>query len=239
MAQARSTLGGLQCFLGLDRAFTVYAVDRRGRGASGDAPNYDVEREIEDVTSVIDAINQPVDILGHSFGGICALEAARRSPRVRGLILYEPPIASGAQDLYPTRVVTEIETLLGAGDREAVVGLFLREVAGLSSQEVEMLRLAPTWSARVAAAHTILREMHAATSYKFVRGEFSSFRIPTLLLLGSESSSVFRTAIELLKRSLPKAQVAEMAGQKHVAMNTAPELFVQQVTRFLLQSSGE
>ena len=57
-----------------------------------------------------------------------------------------------------------------------------------------------------------------------------------MLLLGSESSSVFRTAIELLKRSLPKAQVAEMAGQKHVAMNTAPELFVQQVTRFLLQS---
>ena len=149
---------------GLDRAFTVYAVDRRGRGASGDAPNYDLEREIENVTSVIDAINQPVDILGHSFGGICALEAARRSPRVRGLILYEPPIASGAQDLYPTRVVTEIETLLGAGDREAVVRLFLREVAGLSSQEVEMLRLAPTWSARVAAAHTILREMHAATS---------------------------------------------------------------------------
>src|SRR4029450_11134152 len=34
---------------------TVHALDRRGRGASGDAPDYDVAREFEDVAAVVDA----------------------------------------------------------------------------------------------------------------------------------------------------------------------------------------
>jgi pimeloyl-ACP methyl ester carboxylesterase len=33
----------------LSQHFTVYAMERRGRGASGDAPTYTIEREFEDV----------------------------------------------------------------------------------------------------------------------------------------------------------------------------------------------
>ncbi|HEU4397426.1 MAG TPA: alpha/beta fold hydrolase, partial [Actinomycetota bacterium] len=35
---------------------TVYALDRRGRGTSGDAPDYGVAREFEDVAAVVDAV---------------------------------------------------------------------------------------------------------------------------------------------------------------------------------------
>lgn len=50
----------------LEERFTVYAVDRRGRGASGDAADYAIEREYEDVATVVDAIDEPVNLLGHS-----------------------------------------------------------------------------------------------------------------------------------------------------------------------------
>src|SRR5438270_592473 len=60
----------------LDELFTVHAVDRRGRGASGDDPDHAIEREFEDVAAVVDAIAEPVHLLGHSYGAICALEAA-------------------------------------------------------------------------------------------------------------------------------------------------------------------
>src|SRR5690242_14877768 len=59
--------------------FTVYAMDRRGRGASGDAPRYALEREFEDVAAAVDALPGPVHLYGHSFGGICAVEAAMRT----------------------------------------------------------------------------------------------------------------------------------------------------------------
>src|SRR5437667_5494724 len=63
----------------LEARFTVYAVDRRGRGGSGDAEDYSIEREFDDVAAVVDAIAEPVFLLGHSYGAVCALEASLRT----------------------------------------------------------------------------------------------------------------------------------------------------------------
>lgn len=40
----------------LDAHLTTYAVDRRGRGGSGDSPDYDGVREAEDVAAVVDVV---------------------------------------------------------------------------------------------------------------------------------------------------------------------------------------
>ena len=63
----------------LENFFTVYAVDRRGRGQSGDVGAYAIEREYEDVVAVVDSLPVPVNLLGHSFGAICSLEASLRT----------------------------------------------------------------------------------------------------------------------------------------------------------------
>jgi hypothetical protein len=47
----RSTVAGLAAVLAPD--FTVVTYDRRGRGDSGDSPDYAVEREVEDLAAVI------------------------------------------------------------------------------------------------------------------------------------------------------------------------------------------
>ena len=75
---------------GLQDCFTVVAMDRRGRGDSGDSAGYAIEREIEDVDAVIHALDAPVLLFGHSFGALCALGTAMHSNRLSGLILYEP-----------------------------------------------------------------------------------------------------------------------------------------------------
>src|SRR5687767_12504745 len=79
----------------LEARFTVHAMDRRGRGESGDAADYSLVREFEDVAAVVDAIGGPVNLLGHSYGALCSLEAALRTSNLRKLILYEPPIPLG------------------------------------------------------------------------------------------------------------------------------------------------
>ena len=60
----------------LEPYFTLYAMDRRGRGGSGDAPGYDLMREVEDVAAVVEAIGGPVFVLAHSYGAACSLEAS-------------------------------------------------------------------------------------------------------------------------------------------------------------------
>src|SRR5689334_10111110 len=58
----------------LARDFTVYAMDRRGRGQSGDTLPYAMQREFHDIAALVNAIPGAVDLLGHSYGALCALE---------------------------------------------------------------------------------------------------------------------------------------------------------------------
>jgi pimeloyl-ACP methyl ester carboxylesterase len=76
----------------LEERFTVFAIDRRGRGLSGNASGYALEREYEDVVAVVESAGDGVSVLGHSYGGICAVEAALLTERIRKLVLYEPPM---------------------------------------------------------------------------------------------------------------------------------------------------
>lgn len=56
--------------------FTVYTIDRRGRGKSGDDDDYTLEQEVEDVAAIVNSIDEPVVLLGHSYGALVSLEAA-------------------------------------------------------------------------------------------------------------------------------------------------------------------
>ena len=216
----------------LEARFAVHALDRRGRGGSGDAATYAVEREFADVAAVIDALGAPVNVLGHSYGALCALEAALLTRNVRRLVLYEPPLAV-AGPIYPAGVVERLEALLAAGDRDGVVATTMREVAGLPAATVDHLRTLPAWQARVAAAHTIPRELRATDAYRFDPARFRGMDTPTLLLLGGESPAVFGAAAHVVAAALPDVRLVVLPGQGHAAMDTGTERFTTEVLRFL------
>jgi pimeloyl-ACP methyl ester carboxylesterase len=212
----------------LSARYTVYAMDRRGRGASGDGPEYSLAREAEDILAVIATAGDSVFLLGHSYGGICALEAAMRSSRVRKLVLYEPPIAAPPNDR-----IDDYEALLAAGRNEEMLNRFLRDNARLPDAEIEALRRLPTWSARVAAAPTIPRELRVVQAYEPDLGRLAALGIPTLLLVGSDSPRFQQEGSALLDRTIPDSRVVILRGQQHSAMMTAPELFTAAVAAFL------
>ncbi|HLL79189.1 MAG TPA: alpha/beta hydrolase [Ktedonobacteraceae bacterium] len=219
-----------------EQHFTVYALDRRGRGGSGDAEPYAIEQEFEDIVALVDSIEDPVFLLGHSYGALCSLEVVRRTAHLRKLVLYEPPIPTGIE-IYPPEVVTRIQALLDAGDREGAVTIFMQDIAHVPSHEMEILRSAPNWPARLAAAYTIPREMRGSNEYVFESARFSGLTIPTLLLLGGDSPAFFKAGIEAVHAALLDSRVVVMPGQQHTAMNTAPELFTREVLQFLTQES--
>src|SRR6266508_2492662 len=72
-------------------ALTAICYDRRGRGDSGDAAGYAVEREIEDLAALVEHAGGEAAVFGHSSGAILALEAARQGVAMRKLVVYEPP----------------------------------------------------------------------------------------------------------------------------------------------------
>ncbi|MBI5276294.1 MAG: alpha/beta hydrolase [Burkholderiales bacterium] len=221
----------------LQSRFTVYAMDRRGRGGSGDTPPYAMEREFEDVAAVVESIGAPVDLLGHSFGAICSIEAARRVRNLRRLVLYEPPMpvpgATSGPGVRASEDLQRLQDRLDASDREGVLEIFFRDMNGMPEAQFEAFRQLPEWRSRVAAAHTLPREVGAVQAYRFDASAFTALQVPVLLMLGGESPPYFGSAIDMIARALPQAQRVTLAGQRHVAMDTAPALFADSVLSFL------
>ncbi|MFO7525045.1 MAG: alpha/beta fold hydrolase, partial [Ignavibacteriaceae bacterium] len=56
----------LPIFPYFENHFTLYAMDRRGRGGSGDSPVYSIMKEAEDIAAVAESVEGPVFLLGHS-----------------------------------------------------------------------------------------------------------------------------------------------------------------------------
>jgi pimeloyl-ACP methyl ester carboxylesterase len=215
---------------------TVHAMDRRGRGASGDGPDYDLAREFEDVAAVVDAVaaasGSAVDLYGHSFGAACALGGAALTTKVRRLAVYEPPV-SPTLDAFPPGMVERLDALLAEGRQEAAAEAVFREALGMPDEEFSAFRAQPSWPARVAAAHTITRESRVELAGAFDPELAATITVPTLLLTGEQSPDFLKTDIATLSDVLPDARVLVLDGQQHVADVLAPEVFARHLLAFL------
>ena len=116
--------------------FTVFAMDRRGFGASPDRSDYSAEREFADVAAVVNAVaaqtRQRVVLFGHSWGASCALGAAPDLPSLRALVLYEPSLGLR----YPPGSIDRIEGRTAAGDYEGALIDMLTDIVGLTEDEI-------------------------------------------------------------------------------------------------------
>jgi pimeloyl-ACP methyl ester carboxylesterase len=156
----------------------------------------------------------------------------------RRLIIYEGVTLRGTDVVRPG-VVDELEAALQAGDVEGMLTAFLRELAGASPGEIELLRSQrDAWVVRLRNAPTIPRELKALERYTFAPESFRNLRTPTLLLVGGESPPHEMENARVVADALPDAQVVVLPGQQHLAMYTVPELFAREVVRFLEESEA-
>lgn len=223
----------------LDKHFTVIAMDRRGRGGSGDiAPGtpYALEREYEDVEAVVATAGEPVILFGHSYGGLSSLGAMRTLNRVSALVIYEAPVPTGP--LLPEELLERLEDAARRDDRDGIMKMFCEEVVRMRPSDIATLRASPAWPARLAAAHTIPREMLAVETFSLAATQAERIPVPTLLLHGGDSPDFFKSSMAKLAAAIPHAQTLALEGQQHVAMDTAPETLTAIVRDFWTEVSG-
>ena len=228
----------------LEPHVTAIAMDRRGCGASGDHPDYNVAREYEDVAAVVDAVadafDTPADVYGHSMGAFVAFHAAARTPGIRKLALYEGwPPTNPEVFAYPPGFGERLDTLLAEGNREALLEAYFRELLGMSAEDFRALRAQPSWEGRLASAHTIARSDRAFFSTRFDPEQAASISVPTLLITGGDSPEEFRGDIEWVAAALPDARTVVIEGQTHVGDVLAPEVFAGHLLAFVGTSADE
>jgi pimeloyl-ACP methyl ester carboxylesterase len=91
---AMSTADGYAAFAdALGENFTIHTIERRGRGLSGpQGDHYGIGKECEDVAALRDATGARY-LVGHSYGGLVALEAARNNAALTKIAVYEPGVS--------------------------------------------------------------------------------------------------------------------------------------------------
>lgn len=215
---------------------TTFAMDRRGRGASGDGPDYAIEREFEDVAAVVDAVaarsGQAASIWGHSYGADCAMGAAALTGNVARLVLYEPGLGYAGSDEV-TAALAEVETAIAAGDLEGALYTAMRGIIELTEDEIAVVRATPGWAARLAAVPRLPREVRAEIEWSYQAGQFDAVKARTLLLAGAESPPAQEEATQRAAAAIPDARVQTLDGHSHIAHRVDPAMVAAIVCEFV------
>jgi pimeloyl-ACP methyl ester carboxylesterase len=205
---------------------TVYAIDRRGRGESGLPEEHEFQRHAEDVRAVIDAAGGEVDLLGHSYGAHCALEAALMAPeRVKHLVLYEPPT--------PVDERGAVATLFETRDASEAVEVFFSELIGMPEVQLHAMKQTAFWPYLVSFAPTMPSEARALMGRRFDPTRYAALHMPVLFLVGSDTAGNLGEVMRQLEPHMPKTEWFVFQGHGHGAMLTAPRLFEDAVLKFL------
>ena len=213
-----------------ERAFSVVPIARRGRGGTSATSGHHLEDEAADVVAVLEALDEPSFLLGHSYGAHCALLAARLAPdRVRKLVLYEPPWPT----VLTSATLERLEQLASAGAWGELAVTFFRDSLLVPQADLDALQGTGHWLPIVSDAPASLHDLRALAAYDFRPQHFAEVACPVLLQVGSESRRDLYVT-DALAAALPDVRIETLTGQAHEGMTTAPVQYAAAVTGFLL-----
>jgi pimeloyl-ACP methyl ester carboxylesterase len=214
--------------------FTVVLPDRRGRGHSGPGRSpYALDRELEDLASVLDATGAR-RVFGLSSGAIIALwTAARRPGALDAAAAYEPPLFPTRESL-PQRELAGFDAAMAAGRLPTALVLAMKagQFAPPAIAAVPTPLLAPLVGLGLRreakhppAGYATMAELAPALVHDFallreVAGHSEHLRdvaVPTLLLGGSRSQTYLKRGLDLAADALPTGRRVELPGLDHGA----------------------
>jgi pimeloyl-ACP methyl ester carboxylesterase len=210
--------------------FTTYAVDRRGHGASGDNPDFSIEREQQDIAAVLELAGHDAILLAHSYGAVVALGLALNEAPA-AVIVYEPPVPIGGP--VAGEALAPFERAVDDGDLDGALTLGLRHLIKMDEPVIEMIRNTPLWAPRAALTPTWGRELRAIDAFGPNLTRFGTLTMPTLLIIGELSPPWLVDTSRQLQQAIPDSRLAVIGGQAHDAHLGDPEALASVILTFV------
>lgn len=220
----------------LARRFRVISYDRRGRGDSGDAPAYAVEKEIEDLGALVQAVGGSAHVFGMSSGGVLALRSAAAGVPIERAVVYQPPFVVDASGHLPPRDFGQrLRALAASGNHAATVRYFMRQGMGVPRVFVGLLEVTrPIWRNLEAVAHTLPYDYavmgDTVDGKPLAQDPWASIATATLVVDGAKSPASLHRAADTLAGLMPNAERHTLAGQSH---NPSMKLLAPLLEEFL------
>jgi pimeloyl-ACP methyl ester carboxylesterase len=227
-----------------ERRFAVHTMERRGRGGSGpQGDDYRIAKECEDVLAVRQETGAAL-LVGHSYGGLMALEVARNGGSFARVAVYEPGVSVDGS--MPVDWMPSYENRLADGKRlDALVAFTLADAPPrirkippwMMKQMVRLLMLA-----RPEYRHMLDLLPQNAREWKEIArldGSYENYRdiaADVLLMYGGRSDSrAVDLVVERLPTVIPRCEMKEFPRLDHFGIErTAPREVAEAVGDFFL-----
>lgn len=179
------------------------------------------QADVDVILELVRSLDEPVHLVGHSYGGFLACHVARAVPQmIHSLAVYEPVTFSV---LDPVRDADALDALVpmkttwdpdGSGIDEAWLAAF-----------VDWWNGAGAWASLPAETKASFREVGWKLFQEVVSlvadrtgaAGFAAITAPALLLYGSRSPLTERRTVERLAEALPAGTLRRFEGVGHMA----------------------
>ncbi|MFI0450330.1 alpha/beta fold hydrolase [Actinomadura sp. 6N118] len=210
---------------------TTYVYDRRGRGESGDAPAYSVEREIEDLEAVISEAGGQAVVFAGSCGANLAIEAALAGAPITKLALHEPYFRVEGYPRPPADFMANLSALLADDKRGEAAEYFLAELMGLAPEVIADWRRTPLWATNEANAHTLLYDTALCGDFAVPAQRLAALPTPALVVNSDKTGDWLRAAAQATAAALPNGRGVQLPGSWHrVEMDVLGRVLVEFAT---------
>ncbi|MBT2655845.1 alpha/beta hydrolase [Bacillus sp. ISL-18] len=206
----------------LAQNFLVHIMDRRGRGMSGaQGENYGIGKELEDIQAVRNKTKANF-IVGHSYGGLVALEAARQDPAIEKIALYEPGVFIDPQQW---QWLTDYELAIKNKDDREAFAHFVRGIGHTPPLTklpkwyvkglLKLMVRGQRWERIVSLLPENLNEHREVMRLSGTYRNYQGVEVDTLLMVGGKSSPRIKQMILELERTISKCRTLTIPKTDH------------------------
>ncbi len=239
--------GGVYSKLGaaVGGALSLTSFDQLGHGRAAEWDNVgDLQDRVADMAREL--LTEPVDLIGHSFGGIVALRLAVEHPEmVRTLTVLEPVMMAVAKADNPQAEgiiraeMAGFEEAMDRGDRETAARLFTgnygdgRPWESLSEESrkaitdrIHMIR---------EGQPAVQQDLHHMVS----GGKLEQIKAPSLIIDGGMGGPVMDSLCDGLARRIPNSTRVCIQNGGHMVPLTRPNAVGREILQLISQQQGQ
>ncbi|UKA58883.1 alpha/beta fold hydrolase [Arthrobacter sp. FW306-2-2C-D06B] len=222
----------------------VHSYNRRGRGRSApQPPGYSAATETSDLLSVME-MSGSTDVVGHSYGGFVALQAALRAPISR-LVTYDAAVSLSGN--LNGRWRPQLEEAVTAGQLDnawAHLVQGLGTAGPISYLPLGALRVISILSAKTRLGSemrellpTAVLEMRAIIDADSHIQDYAELKTPTLMLSGGWSPAYFAKTGRQLAAAIPAVDFSVVPLQFHEGPLRPGKQLAVRIARYLAQGA--